>query len=625
MPGRERAVISPGTANTSRPSSSAKSAVISAPLRSRASTTTVAAQSPAMIRFRAGKRHGAGSTPGAYSETTRPRLADAPRELGVRGRVVAVDRRSRARRPSRRRPRARRGGLAVDPARQPADDDETGGRELASERARDRAAVRRAGPSADDRDRWRASSSRRPPHPRRKSPGGGSWIAREQRRETQASRRRIAAEPLAHAPARRSPGIAVGSASATCSGSPSAPASAAIVARHAATRARPRPESGSARPRSRAAPPPRSVRRGGARAQPLARRERRAPRRRRRLARRSARARPRAAAARDDEIEAVEQRPRELVAKRGEPLRRARAFDRRIAARAARAQVHRPDELEARREQRLPADARDRDEAVLERLPQRLEHRARELGQLVEEQDAAVREARPRRAAGRARRRRSPPSRRCGAARETAAPRRAPARRQERRRPSGSRHLERLRARRAAAGCPAAAARASSCRCPAGRRAAGCARPRPRSRARGARAPARARRRGPGAAALVDVASGERLERRGVDLAAEVRDRLGEVPDRHRLDPGERGLGRRLGGADEALEPGPARTLRDRERPRDRSHPPVERELADRRVLGEPLGRELLRRGSTASAIGRSKPDPSLRSAAGARLTVIRR
>jgi hypothetical protein len=50
-------VISPGTAKTSRPSSSARSAVISAPLRSRASTTTVAWARPATMRFRAGKRH----------------------------------------------------------------------------------------------------------------------------------------------------------------------------------------------------------------------------------------------------------------------------------------------------------------------------------------------------------------------------------------------------------------------------------------------------------------------------------------------------------------------------------------------------------------------------------------
>ena len=75
MPAESVLVISPGTANTSRPSSIAKSAVMSAPLRSRASTTTVATASPATIRLRAGKRHGAGSTPGAYSETTRPRSA----------------------------------------------------------------------------------------------------------------------------------------------------------------------------------------------------------------------------------------------------------------------------------------------------------------------------------------------------------------------------------------------------------------------------------------------------------------------------------------------------------------------------------------------------------------------
>src|SRR5438067_5040633 len=37
-----------------------------------ASTMTEAAASPAMIRLRAGNRHGAGSTPGAYSETTSP-------------------------------------------------------------------------------------------------------------------------------------------------------------------------------------------------------------------------------------------------------------------------------------------------------------------------------------------------------------------------------------------------------------------------------------------------------------------------------------------------------------------------------------------------------------------------
>ena len=84
-------VISPGTANTSRPSSSARSAVISAPLRSRASTTIVTADSPAMIRLRAGNRHGAGSTRGAYSETAEPDSRMRARQLGMGRRVVAVD------------------------------------------------------------------------------------------------------------------------------------------------------------------------------------------------------------------------------------------------------------------------------------------------------------------------------------------------------------------------------------------------------------------------------------------------------------------------------------------------------------------------------------------------------
>ena len=77
-PAETAEVISPGTTITSRPSSSAKSAVISAPERSRASTTTVAAQRPAMIRFRAGNRQGAGSIPGSYSETISPRSTIRP-------------------------------------------------------------------------------------------------------------------------------------------------------------------------------------------------------------------------------------------------------------------------------------------------------------------------------------------------------------------------------------------------------------------------------------------------------------------------------------------------------------------------------------------------------------------
>src|SRR5207237_7832944 len=73
VPTDNELVISPGTANTSLPSSKAKSAVISAPLRSRASTTIVAAQSPAITRLRAGNLHGSGSTPGSYSDTSSER------------------------------------------------------------------------------------------------------------------------------------------------------------------------------------------------------------------------------------------------------------------------------------------------------------------------------------------------------------------------------------------------------------------------------------------------------------------------------------------------------------------------------------------------------------------------
>ena len=168
-------VISPGTASTSRPSSSARSAVISAPLRSRASTTTVACASPATIRFRAGKRHGAGSTPGGYSETISPRSAICAASCGVRARVVAVDaaaehsdRRAAALeraavRRSRRRPR------------EPRDDDDAGGCELARERAGD-ARRSRAGSCADDRDRGPASSAARRRRARTDL-GGGSWIA----------------------------------------------------------------------------------------------------------------------------------------------------------------------------------------------------------------------------------------------------------------------------------------------------------------------------------------------------------------------------------------------------------------------------------------------------------------
>ena len=66
----------------------------------------------------------------------------------------------------------------------------------------------------------------------------------------------------------------------------------------------------------------------------------------------------------------------------------------RDAAEPARARVRRGDEHEARRERHHLLAADDRHVAVLERLAQRLQARARELRQLVEEQDAVVRERR---------------------------------------------------------------------------------------------------------------------------------------------------------------------------------------------------------------------------------------
>ena len=123
-----------------------------APLCSRASTTTVATQSPATMRLRAGKRHGAGATPGGYSETTSPPLGYLARELGVRARIVAVD--AAAEHGDGRPLRFERTSMrpAVDAAREAGDDDDSGGGELTRERARDMGAVVAAAARSDDRD-----------------------------------------------------------------------------------------------------------------------------------------------------------------------------------------------------------------------------------------------------------------------------------------------------------------------------------------------------------------------------------------------------------------------------------------------------------------------------------------
>ncbi len=194
VPAESALVISPGTASTSLPSSSAKSAVMSAPLRSRASTTTVARQRPAMIRFRAGNRHGAGSTPGSYSETTRPPFRDPSRELSVRRRVVAVDPAAEDR--DGDTPGVERSPvcLGVDPACQPAHDHDAGAHELAGERSRDGAPVRGAGTSPDDRD----GESRQGAPGLRLRAGRGSREGRGSQREAPGTRRRRAGAAGSH-------------------------------------------------------------------------------------------------------------------------------------------------------------------------------------------------------------------------------------------------------------------------------------------------------------------------------------------------------------------------------------------------------------------------------------------
>ena len=129
-------MISPGTAKTSRPSSSAKSAVIRAPLRSRASTTTVAvaqARDDAVAgREPPRRRLDAGRILGGDQAA----LADPAGELAVGRGIVAVDAAAEDR--YRRAARLERAPvrLGVDAARQAAHDDDAG---AASSRPSDRA------------------------------------------------------------------------------------------------------------------------------------------------------------------------------------------------------------------------------------------------------------------------------------------------------------------------------------------------------------------------------------------------------------------------------------------------------------------------------------------------------
>ena len=151
-------------------------------------------------------------------------------------------------------------------------------------------------------------------------------------------------------------------------------------------------------------------------------------------------------------------------------------------------------------------------------------------------------------------------------------------------RPSGSASPRAPRAARAAAGSRAAAGRASSCPCPAVRRAAGCGRRPPRARAPAARAPDRVRRRDPAdrAPALLvrRLRAAAAATRRGGTRPPRARCRTGTAST-----PASSASQRRLGGAEDPLEPGAPRSLGHRERAAHRPDAPVERELADGGVL----------------------------------------
>ena len=121
----------------------------------------------------------------------------------------------------------------------------------------------------------------------------------------------------------------------------------------------------------------------------------------------------------------------------------------------------------------------------------------------------------------------------------------------------------------------------------------------------------------------LEVVVGRRRLRRLV-LAAQVGDGLAEVPHPDRLDAGERHLRCRLDRTDEMRQPCTPRSLRRDERPGHRAQAPVEPELAERCMPVERPRRHLVGRGEHGERDREVEPEPSLRSAAGARLIVIR-
>src|SRR5205085_10088974 len=84
-----------------------------------------------------------------------------------------------------------------------------------------------------------------------------------------------------------------------------------------------------------------------------------------------------------------------------------------------------------------------------------------------------------------------------------------------------------------------------------------------------------------------------RNDRIRLEVAAEIRDGIGEMPKRDGLDAGERRLGCGLGRTEDALEAHAPRALGDRENAADAAKPAVERKLADGRMTVELVVRQL--------------------------------
>ena len=324
----------------------------------------------------------------------------------------------------------------------------------------------------------------------------------------------------------------------------------------------------------------------------------------------------------ENEIEPIEESPRELRVVARDSLRRTHAFRTRVAAGAAGTEVHRRNQREPSREHRAAGDPGDADDPILERLTEGLENRAVKLGELVEKQNAAVGEAR---LAGT----------RAGASSDDRGRRRAvvrsterwvrderPSRRKQSRHRVDPCHLERLvdRESRKDPGKTAGEHRLACPRrtgeqeiVPPGRRDLECA---PCAFLSANVCEVRAGRGG----------LGSWLRRLPwLELASEVGAGLGEMAEWYRLDPRERHLRSGLGRTEKP--PIPARRAASAQasapgtglsRPSSASSPTAA--WPERRFAG--ICRDAA---SSARAIGRSKPDPSLRRSAGARLTVIRR